>query len=760
MKKELPALRLLVVLFLCVAALGTGCGGGGGGGEAASKGDDGGAQELPPLTASFAKHVRFELSLPGASALNKEPLTVLTLYGTYGVDPAVGNSVYGVATDTGDGQIAILTDSQGAPLFYSYFEASAGAAVIDSAGIAKGLLWMNPYVLSLPAERKKEFMDKAAASSTFQQLTGKVESLLASDPKNLLNTDKNPDTVKVAFALVKETEEALNATQAKAHRDIGASGAVRILDREGSAAVFENPEMVVYGADITDSQGNTRYAVIERVKSFSAFQWWPPAVKSAAAETSLSLGDGRYRIKLYKGFSVEEGNWGVPYDPLQQAQYAGATIGGTATWQNTLIMAGLFTGTVAGIGTEDRAASLMTKVAEQTAGIAGLADFAYAVNGGDSLALLEALVDFLRAGSNWNALSRVLWDTDGMNAVPFLNAAKTLMKNTSTVLRTIDWANEPIPFIDDLGFAPSKAEYCIEQTNGELSECADAHTLVPPIASLAVSPLNPYVGDMVSFDATASTDDAGAALSYRFDFDGDGQWDSGWSSSGTASHAYTAKGSYNARVEVQDSDGLTALANYYVTVEEKGISVALVIDKSSSMDGPDGSGKPLADAKAAAKTYVGYMGTADRGSVIGFDGTVAVQQSFTGDKALLTAAIDALRTGEYTALYDAIYRALQDTALEDATRRRAIIVITDGLDNFSVMKGAEKERSTAKMQDVVAYARQLGIPVYTIGLQGQGYTAETESILKDFSSQTGGLFLSAPDSSALQSVYNTIAGIQ
>ncbi|MCC6347377.1 MAG: VWA domain-containing protein, partial [Nitrospirales bacterium] len=693
-------------------------------------------------------------------SLNSESLSVVTLYGTYGIDPAKGKSVYAVATDTGGGQVAILSDAQGTPLFYSYFEATSGTAEINSEEIAKGLLWMNPYVLSLSADRKKEFMEKAVSSSMFPQLTDKIESLLASDPKNLLNPDTNPDTVKIAFALIKDTGEALNGTQARAYRDIGSSGMVRVLDRDGSTVAIENPEMVVYGTDITDSQGNKHYAVIERVKSFSNFQWWPPAVKSSPAETSLSLADGRYRIKLYKGFSVDENNWGLPYDPAGQAQYAGATIVGTATWYNTLIMMGLFTETVAGLGTEDRIASLMTKIAEQAGSIAGLADFAQAVNGGDSLALPEALADFLRNGTNWNILAQMLWDTDGINAAPFLDAAKALTKNTSTVLRTIEWTNEPIPFLEDLGFAPSKAEYCIEQTNGVLAECSDVRTLMPPVAALTASPANPYVGDVVSLDATASTDDSDAALSYRFDFDGDGQWDTGWSSAGTVSHAYTAKGSYNARVEVQDSDGLTSLANYYITVDEKGISVALVIDKSASMDGPDGSGKPLADAKTAAKTYIGYMGTADRGAVIGFDGTVIVQQPFTGDKALLTAAVDALQTGAYTALYDAIYRALQDIALEDATRRRAIIVMTDGLDNFSVMKGAGRDRSAAKMQDVMAYAQQLGIPLYMIGLQGEGYTAETESVLKDFSSQTGGLFLSAPDSSALQSVYNTIAGIQ
>ncbi|MBZ0156005.1 MAG: VWA domain-containing protein [Alphaproteobacteria bacterium] len=762
MKKEFPTMRLFCLLFFCLLSLSAGCGGGGGGGESATTGGDKETQDLPPLPTSFSKHVRFDLSFPGTSGLNSEPLTVVTLYGTYGVDPAKGKSVYAVATDTGGGQVAILSDAQGTPLFYSYFEAASGVAEIDSEGIAKGLLWMNPYVLSLPADRKTEFMEKAVASSMFPQLTGKIESLLANDPKNLLNPDRNPDTVKVAFALVKETGEALNGTQAKGYRDIGSPGAVRILDKDGGTIAFENPEMVVYGAEIADSQGGKRYEVIERVKSFSAFQWWPPVVKSPPVETTLSLADGRYRITLYKGFSLEEGNWWLPYDPSNPGHSAGATIVGTATWYNTLIMMGQFTGAVAGISTEDRIASLMTKAAEQAGSMTGFADLAQAVNGGDSLVFTEALVDFLRNGTNWNVLARMLWDAGGIDAVPFLDAAKTLVKNTSTVLRTVDWANEPIPFIDDLGFAPSKAEFCIEQENGVLSECSDVRILLPPVASLAASPLNPYVGDTVSFDAAASTDESGAALSYRFDFNGDGQWDTDWSSSGTASHTYTEKGTYNTRVEVRDSDGLTSLANYYITVDEKeqGISVAIVIDKSSSMAGLDGSGKPLADAKTAAKTYVNYMGTADRGAVISFDGTVTVQQSFTGDKALLTAAIDAIKAGEHTAFYDAVYRALQDTALEDSTRRRAVIAMTDGLDNYSVMKSAEREKGAAKMQDVIAYARQLGIPVYTIGLQGQGYTAETESILRDFATQTGGLFLSAPSSSALQSIYNTIAGIQ
>jgi hypothetical protein len=65
------------------------------------------------------------------------------------------------------------------------------------------------------------------------------------------------------------------------------------------------------------------------------------------------------------------------------------------------------------------------------------------------------------------------------------------------------------------------------------------------------------------FDASGSSDpDEGfgdGITSFRWDFDGDGVWDTGASSDGKVNMQYLAPGNYTAMVEVTDSHGLSSL---------------------------------------------------------------------------------------------------------------------------------------------------------------------------------------------------------
>lgn len=83
-----------------------------------------------------------------------------------------------------------------------------------------------------------------------------------------------------------------------------------------------------------------------------------------------------------------------------------------------------------------------------------------------------------------------------------------------------------------------------------------------PIAALALSVAEGKVPLPVRLDASASQDpDEGAeTLSFRFDFEGDGVFDTEFAPSATAEHVYRARGAYRALVEVRDRQGLTASA--------------------------------------------------------------------------------------------------------------------------------------------------------------------------------------------------------
>jgi PKD repeat protein len=93
-----------------------------------------------------------------------------------------------------------------------------------------------------------------------------------------------------------------------------------------------------------------------------------------------------------------------------------------------------------------------------------------------------------------------------------------------------------------------------------------------PVASFTYSPRDPVVTETVTFGASASHDPDGTIVSYVWDF-GDGTTGSGM----TATHAYTAEGTYNVTLTVTDDDGLKATAKLIVTVSRVALDVEVKV---------------------------------------------------------------------------------------------------------------------------------------------------------------------------------------
>jgi len=170
------------------------------------------------------------------------------------------------------------------------------------------------------------------------------------------------------------------------------------------------------------------------------------------------------------------------------------------------------------------------------------------------------------------------------------------------------------------------------------------------------------------------------------------------------------------------------------------VTTMLVIDISGSMEKND----KISAAKNAAKAYVNQMRPGDQAGLIAYDTNVYTVQPITTDTTALTSAIDGLKTGSDTAMYDALIEA--EKALEGVSGRKAIIVLSDGLDNQS--------QNTA--DDVIAGVGESGVTISAIGFGDVSTTGQTgldETALKSLADQTGGAygFATAPD--ALQSLY-------
>lgn len=82
-------------------------------------------------------------------------------------------------------------------------------------------------------------------------------------------------------------------------------------------------------------------------------------------------------------------------------------------------------------------------------------------------------------------------------------------------------------------------------------------------ADFSFSPNGGNTGTEITFDASESVN----ADSYRWDFDGDGTWDTPSGSSSTKTHTYTEQGTFDVMLEVSSDDGDVATISKSITIQ-------------------------------------------------------------------------------------------------------------------------------------------------------------------------------------------------
>ncbi len=164
-------------------------------------------------------------------------------------------------------------------------------------------------------------------------------------------------------------------------------------------------------------------------------------------------------------------------------------------------------------------------------------------------------------------------------------------------------------------------------------------------------------------------------------------------------------------------------------------AVALAIDRSFSM-----KGTPLTMARTAGRGFVASLKPEDRAMLMSISGEVEVLSPFAADKAPLLRALDALDAWSTTSLNDALVRSLD--LLEGEQGRRAIVVLSDGVDRYS----------TATDAAVVDRARRSDVLIYPIAIGRM-----RPPLFAELASVSGGRSFHLKDPQALQSTLQAIA---
>jgi Ca-activated chloride channel homolog len=168
----------------------------------------------------------------------------------------------------------------------------------------------------------------------------------------------------------------------------------------------------------------------------------------------------------------------------------------------------------------------------------------------------------------------------------------------------------------------------------------------------------------------------------------------------------------------------------------------LVMDISGSMNHAD----KINSAKRAALAYVDQSRPKDLIGLVSFETEIDYVQPLTSNHKAVETAINDLKVQGDTAMYDALARSIE--YMEAVSGRKAIIVMTDGLDN----------RSKISPQEVLQMIGPEGLSISTIGLGIPDHSTSAlssldEAALSALAEQAGGTYGYANDEESLRKLY-------
>ena len=159
------------------------------------------------------------------------------------------------------------------------------------------------------------------------------------------------------------------------------------------------------------------------------------------------------------------------------------------------------------------------------------------------------------------------------------------------------------------------------------------------------------------------------------------------------------------------------------------ISIALLIDASASMT------YSMASAKKAAVSFAqATLKPGDRCTVFSVRDTPRREVALTSERDAIEKAIQSIHAAGRTSLYDAIASAIRE--IKDEKFRRAIVVLTDGGDNTSMLS----------FDEIDSLTKESGIPIYVIAYDS-GEPTELQDInrLTYMAGETGGFLVTASE---------------
>ena len=181
---------------------------------------------------------------------------------------------------------------------------------------------------------------------------------------------------------------------------------------------------------------------------------------------------------------------------------------------------------------------------------------------------------------------------------------------------------------------------------------------------------------------------------------------------------------------------------HFFAAEETPFAAVILLDTSGSME------QRLSLARSAAIRFLDGLRDTDNAEIYRFDSKISLVQKFSNSRDVSDGLFDVKADG-MTALNDAVYLAAQDLA-NRPEKRRAIIVLSDGMDTFS-KHSAEKALKAALASNALIYTVDMSA-IDTNGKQRM----QNQGVLKNFAEKTGGKFIATPGGVAMRDAFEKI----
>jgi len=155
-----------------------------------------------------------------------------------------------------------------------------------------------------------------------------------------------------------------------------------------------------------------------------------------------------------------------------------------------------------------------------------------------------------------------------------------------------------------------------------------------------------------------------------------------------------------------DEDGVRQQISHFNASTDQPVSVGILLDTSNSME------RKISPATRAVDRFLRDIHEDDDIFLMTFDGSVKVRQDFTSDRDKLWGALQKIKLGAGTSLYDGVIQGT-DKLKKGKYPKKAVLLISDGMDTSS-----EHDYDVARLA-----VRESEMLLYAMGIAPEGSRA-------------------------------------